>query len=253
MIQLTHVTKSYTNDRPPIVNDVSLMIEKGETLVILGSSGAGKSTVLKMINRLIEPTFGTIEIQGRNIMDYDAVTLRRSMGYVFQGIGLFPHLTVAENIAIVLRLTKHSAKACQQKAYELLELINLDPAIFAERYPAELSGGQRQRIGVARALASNPGWLLMDEPFGALDAVSRHDLQEEVLRLKKQLKKTIVFVTHDIFEALRLGDRLAVMHDGKIEQIGSKEQLIHQPQTDFVRDLFQKTAHQTQLYSGYFQ
>ena len=253
MIQLNQITKTYAKDRSPIVDNISLTIEQGETLVILGSSGAGKSTVLKMINRLIEPTFGTIEIAGRNIKDYDPVRLRRSIGYVFQGIGLFPHLTVTENIAIVLRLTKHSLKACQKKAHELLELINLDPTIFAERYPAELSGGQCQRVGVARALAANPNWLLMDEPFGALDAVSRHDLQEEVLRLKKQLGKTIVFVTHDMFEALRLGDRLVVMHEGRIEQVGSKEQLIHQPQTDFVRDLFQKTAQQIQLYAGYFQ
>lgn len=252
MIHLSHVSKSFDNGKTNVVNDVSFTIETGETLVILGSSGSGKSTVLKMINRLVVPTKGDISFSGKNILDYDVIELRRSLGYVFQGIGLFPHLTVAENIAIVLRLTKQSKTKQLQRAHELLALVGLQPDKFAQRYPRELSGGQQQRVGVARALANDPDYLLMDEPFGALDAITRDDLQQEVLRLKKQLNKTILFITHDVFEALRLGDRLAVMHHGNLEQIGKKEELIHAPATSFVRELFQKAAQQVEDYAKEF-
>jgi len=252
MIRLSHVSKSFDNNQSLIVQDVSFTIEKGETLVLLGSSGAGKSTVLKMINRLIPLSKGDIEVDGRSINTYHPVELRRALGYVFQDIGLFPHLTIAENISIVLRLTKQSKSKQKQRACELLELVGLNPDQYADRYPAELSGGQQQRVGVARALAADPDYLLMDEPFGALDAITRADLQYEILRLKKELNKTILFVTHDIFEALRLADRLAVMHNGKLEQVGRKEELIHKPATPFVQELLHNTAEQIHTYAKYF-
>jgi len=237
MIKFSHVAKSYDNDKTYAIQDFSLEIHNGEMLVLLGASGCGKTTVLKMINRLIEPTAGDIEINGTNIKDYDTVKLRRSIGYVFQNVGLFPHMTVAENIAIVLRLNKIPYKKRKQRARELLETVNLEPDIFAERFPQELSGGQQQRVGVARALAADPAYLLMDEPFGAIDAITRYTLQNEILHLKKKLNKTIVFVTHDIFEALRLGDRIAIINNGRLEQVGDKKNVITQPATPFVHDL----------------
>jgi osmoprotectant transport system ATP-binding protein len=240
MIVLRDVWKSFDGGMTYAVKGVTLEVAQGETLVLLGSSGSGKTTVLKMINRLVEPTKGTIEIDGRNVQDMDPVELRRSIGYVFQGIGLFPHLTVAENVSIVLRLLGRPKNERRKRAEELLTLVGLDPQIFADRYPDELSGGQQQRVGVARALAANPDYLLMDEPFGALDAVTRDTLQLELLRLKEQLRKTIVFVTHDIFEAFLLADRIAVMHHGRVEQVGTKEQLQRQPATEFVRELLAK-------------
>ena len=237
MIKLTHVTKTYNEGKNISVNDVSLTIQPGETLVLLGSSGSGKTTLLKMINRLIEPTKGHVEIDGIDVKSYPVEQLRRSIGYVFQQIGLFPHMTIAKNITIVLKLT-HKPKAERiKRAYELLELVDLDPKTFAHRYPHELSGGQQQRVGVARALVANPNILLMDEPFGALDAITRDSLQQEILKLKAKLHKTIIFVTHDIQEAFRLADRIAVMHQGVLEQVGSKDDLIRHPATDFIRKL----------------
>ncbi|MEO8402784.1 MAG: ATP-binding cassette domain-containing protein [Gammaproteobacteria bacterium] len=244
MIQLSHISKSFDAGKTYAVHDVSFVLQKGETLVLLGSSGSGKSTLLRMINHLILPTNGTIELDGKNVANYPLVQLRRLFGYVFQAVGLFPHMTIAENVAIVLRLLKKTSNQQKQRAYELLELVGLNPDIFANRYPSELSGGQQQRVGVARSLASDPDYLLMDEPFGALDAITRDELQQEILRLKKELNKSILFVTHDIFEALRLADRMAVMHHGCIEQIGKKEELIHNPTSEFVRQLFKKTTDQ---------
>jgi len=239
MIKLSNVSKSFDDGKTCVVSDVSLEVHEGETLVLLGSSGCGKTTTLKMINRLIEPTSGDIEIDGQNIKSFDPVQLRRSIGYVFQGIGLFPHMTVEDNIAIVLRLQKKSLKERRARANELLEMVNLAPKTFAKRYPDELSGGQKQRVGVARAIASDPKYLLMDEPFGALDAINRAAMQEEMVELNKHIKKTIVFVTHDIFEAIRLGHRVAVMNKGRIEQLGDSSELINRPATDFVKSLFQ--------------
>lgn len=239
MIKLNHISKSYDNGKTFVVKDACLTVREGETLVIVGSSGCGKTTTLKMINRLIEPTEGDIEIDGRPVKSFDPVKLRRSMGYVFQGVGLFPHMTVEENIAIVLRLNKRSKDERVARAHQLMTLINLNPSKFAGRFPDELSGGQRQRVGVARALASDPKYLLMDEPFAALDAVNRDALQQELIQLRKQLNKTIVFVTHDIPEAVRLGDHIAVMNQGRIEQLGSYNELINRPATSFVRNLFQ--------------
>lgn len=239
MININKVSKTYDGGKTYAVDHVSLNIKKGETIVIVGSSGSGKTTLLKMINRLIEPSSGKISINNKNIENINPIQLRRNIGYVFQGIGLFPHMTVAENIAIVLRLNKVPIIERKKRVAELLNLVNLDPKIFAQRLPIELSGGQQQRVGVARALASAPEILLMDEPFGALDAIARDVLQNELIELKKRLNKTIVFVTHDIFEAMRLADRLAIMNHGKLEQIGEKEIILRQPATAFVQELFQ--------------
>ncbi|MBL4647599.1 MAG: ATP-binding cassette domain-containing protein [Gammaproteobacteria bacterium] len=236
MIKLQNISKSYTDNHTFVVKKFSLHVHRGETLVLLGSSGSGKTTVLKMINRLIEPTQGTIEVNGQNIKQQDPIVLRRSIGYVFQHTNLFPHFTVEENISIVLRLMGVSAKRRRQRAEELLILAGLAPQDYLSRYPAQLSGGQQQRVGVARALAADPHCLLMDEPFGALDAMTRAILQEEILRLKKTLNKTIVFVTHDINEAFRLADRIAIMHQGCLEQLGTKEDLLQRPATSFVEN-----------------
>jgi osmoprotectant transport system ATP-binding protein len=238
MIKLTRVFKTFDGGRSFAVKDLSLSVDRGETLVLLGSSGCGKTTILKMINRLIEPTQGTIEVGGKNVMDYNPVNLRRQIGYVFQGIGLFPHMTIEQNVEIVPRLLGWSIRSRQKRMRELLDLVGLPAESFVQRFPDELSGGQQQRVGVARALAANPTYLLMDEPFGALDALTREALQQELLNLKKQLKKTIVFVTHDLHEALLIGDRIAILHEGNLEQIGTKKDILDTPATQFVKDLF---------------
>jgi len=248
MITLEQVSKSYDAGRSYAVRDLSLQVADGETLVLLGSSGCGKTTTLKMINRLIEPTGGRIEIDGVNVLESDPIVLRRSIGYVFQGIGLFGHMTIRQNVQIVPRLLGWPAARRRQRADELLELVGLAPGSFAERFPDELSGGQQQRVGVARALAADPAYLLMDEPFGALDAVTRDALQQELLSLKRRLGKTIVFVTHDVFEALVLADRIAVLHRGRLLQVGSRRDVLHAPAEPFVRDLFDKPARQLAAY-----
>lgn len=242
VIRLKRITKCF--DGSVAVHRLSLEVADGETLVLLGSSGCGKTTTLKMINRLLDPTDGTIEVDGRNVLQFDPIELRRSMGYVFQGIGLFPHMTVQENVTILLRLISWPAQRRRQRANELLELVGLNPDEYGHRLPQRLSGGQQQRVGVARALAADPDYLLMDEPFGALDALTRDTLQQELLSLKTRLGKTIVFVTHDIFEALTLGDRIAVLHEGRMQQIGTPDEVVGKPATPFVRELFAKPAKQ---------
>jgi osmoprotectant transport system ATP-binding protein len=244
MIRLNHVSKSFDGGRSYAVKDLSFLVDDGETLVLLGSSGCGKTTTLKMINRLIESSGGIIEVAGRDIMDQDPVELRRLIGYVFQGIGLFPHMTVEQNVELVPRLLGWNQKRRHERTVELLDLMGLPPEDYTGRFPDELSGGQQQRVGVARALAADPAYLLMDEPFGALDALSREILQGELITLKKRLQKTIVFVTHDIFEALLIGDRIAVLHNGNLQQIGTKREVLKEPSTEFVRDLFTKPARQ---------
>ena len=244
MIALREVSKSFDGGGTYAVRDLSLDVAAGETLVLLGSSGCGKSTTLKLINRLVEPTGGTIQLDGRDIMQHDPVSLRRSIGYVFQGIGLFPHLTVRQNVEIVPRLLGWPASKRRERARELLTIVGLNPDEHEQRFPDELSGGQQQRVGVARALAADPAYLLMDEPFGALDALTRDTLQQELLAVKRRLGKTIIFVTHDIFEALTLADRIAVLHAGQLQQVGTKEEILGQPATSFVRDLFAKPAQQ---------
>ena len=250
MIVLSDVSKSYDGGKTFAVQGVSLQVAEGETLVLLGSSGCGKTTTLKMINRLIEPTGGTIEIDGTNVLDRDPIELRRSIGYVFQGIGLFPHMTVRQNVEIVPRLLGWPVERRRRRAWELVELVGLDPDFFADHYPDELSGGQQQRVGVARALAADPAYLLMDEPFGAVDAITRDALQQELLSLKSRLGKTIVFVTHDIFEALTLANRIAVLHDGRLEQVGTKKEVLTRPASPFVQDLFSKPAEQLSAFKN---
>lgn len=247
VISFRNVNKSFDAGQSHALKNVTLDVTRGEILVLLGSSGSGKTTLLRLVNRLIEPTSGSVLVNDRDVSTLDPIELRRQIGYVFQGIGLFPHLTAAENVAMVPRLLGGSKDEQRAKAIELLELVGLDPAVYSGRYPDELSGGQQQRIGVARALAGEPELLLMDEPFGALDALTRDTLQQELLSLKARLAKTIVFVTHDIFEALTLGDRIAVMHNGQIEQMGSKEKILGTPATPFVRNLFAKPAAQLSL------
>lgn len=235
-------SKSFDEGRTYAVRDLELEIRDGETMVLLGTSGSGKTTVLKMINRLVEPTGGVVRVDGESVLDLDPIELRRTMGYVFQGIGLFPHLNVEENVGIILRLLDWSFEERKEKVPQLMKLVGLPPDQYALRLPEELSGGEQQRVGVARALAADPKYLLMDEPFGALDALTRDTLQKELRSLKEELRKTIVFVTHDILEALTLGDRLAVLHEGVLQQVGTKEQVLAEPATEFVRDLFRKPA-----------
>lgn len=213
-IRFDHV--GYTVGETVILTDLQLEIYEGETVVLLGESGCGKTTTLKMINRLIEPTKGDVSVRGRSTRDWDAIELRRGIGYVLQEAGLFPHFTIAENVSIVLRLLNWDAARRTRRVTEMLEMVGLEPARFAERFPHELSGGQRQRVGVARALAADPEIVLLDEPFGALDALTRTNLQKEFARLVRELGKTAVFVTHDLHEAMLLGSRIALMDKGRI-------------------------------------
>jgi osmoprotectant transport system ATP-binding protein len=242
VIELRGLSKSYDAGAAFAVKDVSLTVKDGKTLVLLGSSGSGKTTVLKMINRLIEPASGSILVDGRDVMGWDVVALRRSIGYVFQRVGLFPHMTVEENVAVGPRLLGRPEAERLKRARELLELVELAPDLYARRYPSELSGGQAQRVGVARALATDPQYLLMDEPFGALDEVTRAALRAALKSLRARLGKTIIFVTHDIFEALDLGDEIGVMHEGALLQLGTGPELIRRPATPFVEQLFRKPA-----------
>jgi osmoprotectant transport system ATP-binding protein len=240
MITLQNVHKSFDDNVSYAVKNVNLTVTDGETLVLLGSSGSGKSTLLQLINNTLTPSAGRIEIDGKLISDYPQIQLRRSMGFVFQHIGLFPHMTVAQNVAILMRLMNIKKRKRISRVHHLLELVNLEPKHYANRYPDELSGGEQQRVGVARALATNPNYIFMDEPFAALDAITRDALQNEIITLKKKINKTIIFVTHDINEAFRLADKVAIMHQGNLEQIGSKEDVFSQPATDFVKQLLNK-------------
>jgi osmoprotectant transport system ATP-binding protein len=247
LIRFESVAKSFDAGHTFALRAVDLEVLPGETLVLLGSSGSGKSTLLRLVNRLITPSSGRVLLDGRDVAGEDAVALRRRIGYVFQGIGLFPHLTAAENVAMIPRLLGQSPAEQRERADQLLVLVGLDPPQYRDRFPGELSGGQQQRVGVARALAADPHYLLMDEPFGALDAITRDALQQELLALKARLGKTILFVTHDLFEALTLGDRIAVLHDGRLEQVGTAAEILREPRTEFVRDLFTKPARQLGL------
>ena len=233
-----HVTKRYPgtgSGQPGAVEDLSLEVPAGAVCVLVGPSGCGKTTSLKMVNRLIEPTSGRILIGDRDVMQGDVIELRRGIGYVIQQVGLFPHQTVAENVATVPRLLGWDEAKRRARAEELLELVGLDPGRYAGRYPAALSGGERQRVGVARALAADPPVLLMDEPFGAVDPIVRERLQNELLRLQEQLAKTILFVTHDIDEAIKMGDLVAVMQiGGVLAQFGTPDEILSNPASDFV-------------------
>jgi osmoprotectant transport system ATP-binding protein len=247
MIKLKDINKFFPPDVQAI-QDLSLHVRDGETLVLLGSSGCGKTTILKMINRIIDPTSGTILIDGKNVFEQDPIEIRRTIGYVIQETGLFPHMNIEDNVSVVLRLKGRPREERKKRAYEVLELVGMDPEQFCNRYPDELSGGQQQRVGVARALAADPALLLMDEPFSAVDAVTRELLQQELLTLKKALNKTIVFVTHDIFEAFTLADRIAVLHEGLLQQVGTKAEIIASPETSFVENLLMKPKKQLETF-----
>lgn len=236
MIRLAGVGKTYP-DGTTAVHELDLDVARGEMVVLVGPSGCGKSTTLKMINRLIEPTTGRIEIDGQDVTDVDPVKLRRDIGYVIQQIGLFPHQRITANVMTVPLLHGESKSTARERAEELLHLVGLDPATYGDRYPHQLSGGQRQRVGVARALAADPPVLLMDEPFGAVDPVVRVKLQDEFLRLQRDLGKTVVMVTHDIDEAVRMGDRVAVFAaGGRLAQFGTPAELLARPADEFVED-----------------
>jgi osmoprotectant transport system ATP-binding protein len=236
MIRLERVTKRYA-DGTLAVDELSLDVPLGSVAVLVGPSGCGKTTTMRMVNRLVEPTSGRIVIGGDDVTSVDPVGLRRGIGYVIQHVGLFPHQTVAANVATVPRLLGWEKRRVRERVDELLELVGLDPAVFARRYPAQLSGGQRQRVGVARALGADPPVLLMDEPFGAVDPIARDRLQAEFLRLQQQVRKTVVFVTHDVDEAIRVGDRIAVMRQGgRLEQYDEPARLLTAPATEFVAD-----------------
>jgi osmoprotectant transport system ATP-binding protein len=236
MIRFEAATKRY-GPGPPALDGLTLEVTAGETCVLVGPSGGGKTTALKLVNRLVEPTSGRVLIDGRDVASTDPVTLRRGIGYVIQQVGLFPHLDVAANVATVPRLLGWDRRRIDARVDELLELVGLEPATYRHRRPDELSGGQRQRVGVARALAADPPVLLMDEPFGAVDPVTRARLQDEFLRLQRTLRRTVVLVTHDIDEALRLGDRLAVLATGgRLEQYASPAEVLAAPATPFVAD-----------------
>ncbi|MRG87363.1 betaine/proline/choline family ABC transporter ATP-binding protein [Salinibacillus xinjiangensis] len=238
MLEFKNVKKRYGGGKT-VVSNLNLKIEKGEFVCFIGPSGCGKTTTMKMVNRLIHISEGSILVDGKNIKDQDPVELRRSIGYVIQQIGLMPHMTIKENIVLVGTLLKWSKEKKDARAKELLKLVGL-PEEYLDKYPHELSGGQQQRIGVLRALAANPPLILMDEPFGALDPITRDSLQEEFKKLQKELDKTIVFVTHDMDEALKLGDRIVIMKDGEVVQADTPDEILRNPANEFVEEFLGK-------------
>jgi osmoprotectant transport system ATP-binding protein len=245
MINFKNVTKKFQGG-VIAVDNLTLDVEEGETLVLLGTSGSGKTTTMKMVNRLIEPTGGSIKIGGKDVMNQNVIELRRSIGYAIQHIGLFPHMTIAQNIAVVPKLLNWPNNKITTRINELLTLVGLTED-FALRFPNQLSGGQKQRIGVARALAADPPIILMDEPFGALDPITREQLQDEFLELESEIRKTIIFVTHDVVEAVKMGNRIALMDQGKIKQIAQPNDLIENPANEFVEDFLGQHRFQLSL------
>ena len=235
MIAVTEISKRY--EGKPVVNQVSFEVKEGQNLILLGTSGSGKTTVLKMLNRLIEPSSGMICLDGQDVRSMPVESLRRNMGYVIQQSGLFPHYTVRENIALVPKLLRWSAADIRRRTDELIQLVGLS-AEFLSRYPAELSGGQQQRVGIARALAANPPIILLDEPFGALDPITKQQIVEEFTTLETLKEKTVVMVTHDVFEAITIGDTICLLDQGKVQQIGTPHELLFSPANDFVRSFF---------------
>lgn len=238
MIEFKQVKKTFK--QTTVLKEMNLTINKGELVVFIGPSGCGKTTSLKMINRLIEPTEGTIIVNGQDTRKMDPIELRRQMGYVIQQTGLFPHMTIRENIQLIASLEGHAEQDMDARTEHLLRMVGLDPDQFIDRYPSELSGGQQQRIGFARALMNDPEVILMDEPFSALDPVTRNDLQEELFNLQEEVKKTIVFVTHDMDEAIKLADRICIMRDGEIVQFDTPEQILRNPKDEYVESFIGK-------------
>lgn len=249
-IEFSNVYKKFNNAGYSAVEDVSLTIKEGEFITVLGSSGCGKTTLLKMINRLFEPSEGKIVLFGEDIREVDVVKLRRRIGYVIQQVGLFPHMTIAENIATVPKLLKWSKEKIDERVEELLNLVGLSSKEFKNRYPSQLSGGQQQRIGLARALAIDPKIMLLDEPFGAIDAINRMNLQDELLRIHGGLKKTFIFVTHDINEAFKMGTRVIIMNKGRICQFDTPRNIVQNPADDFVAALITSSRKQEQFWEG---
>lgn len=235
MITFDNVSKKYPDGFEALKN-LTFEVNQGELFVLIGPSGSGKTTTMKMINRLIEPTSGVIAIDGKSVSSVNPVELRRSIGYVIQHIGLLPHMTIRENVGLVPQLKKMAEKDYFDRVDELMNMVGLDPETYASRYPQELSGGQQQRIGVIRAMAAEPQIILMDEPFSALDPISREQLQDELVKLQRDVKKTIVFVTHDMDEALKIADRVCIMQAGKVVQIDSPEKILRRPANEFVRN-----------------
>jgi len=249
-IEFNNICKKFNNEIYNVVDHVSLTIGEGEFITVLGSSGCGKTTLLKMINRLYEPDEGKIILFGEDIRDVDVVKLRRRIGYVIQQVGLFPHMTIAENIATVPKLLKWSKEKIDARVEELLYLVGLEPNEFKNRYSSQLSGGQQQRIGLARALAIDPKIMLLDEPFGAIDAINRMNLQNELLRIHGGLKKTFMFVTHDINEAFKLGTRVIIMNQGKICQFDTPKNIVKSPTDAFVSSLITSSRKQESFWEG---
>ncbi|MBO7743369.1 betaine/proline/choline family ABC transporter ATP-binding protein [Paenibacillus sp. MWE-103] len=233
MIVMSNVNKVYPDGYQALKN-INLEFKQGELTVLIGPSGCGKSTTMKMINHLVTPTSGSILIDGKDTRDIDPVELRRGIGYVIQSIGLFPHMTIGRNVGVVPRLKKWPAGRIEQRVDELLKLVGLEPSTYRDRYPSELSGGQQQRIGVIRAFAADPDIILMDEPFSALDPISREQLQDEIVRLQQELHKTIIFVTHDMDEALKIADRIVLMKSGEVVQSDTPERILRYPANEFV-------------------
>jgi len=232
------ITKQFPGSQKLAVDAVTFEVTEGTTCMLVGTSGSGKTTLLRMVNRLIEPTSGQIIIDGKNILEENPILLRRRIGYVIQQVGLFPHLNIAENIRVTAEIAGGwSKERLAKRVDELLELVGLPPAEYCKRFPRQLSGGQQQRVGLARALATDPAILLMDEPFGALDAITRARMQDELIRVQRDVHKTILFVSHDIEEAFKLGDMIAVLHDGHLMQLGTPVELLANPANEFVRKL----------------
>lgn len=244
MIEVKNLTKVYPEGKVRAVNSVSFKLEKGEIGCIIGTSGCGKTTTLKMINRLIEPTEGDIWVGNEECHSTDPVQWRRKIGYVIQKAGLLPHMTVKQNIALLSSILKKENEFITKRVSELMETINMPYEKFAERYPIELSGGQQQRVGIARALMEDPPVMLMDEPFGALDPITRESLHEEFINLNQRLKKTILIVTHDMDEAFKLGDKVILMNKGEIVQMGSKDDLVNNPKNEFVESFVKGQSHE---------
>lgn len=238
-VEFKDVSKSFPGMSHPALDHVSLKIEEGELVCVLGTSGGGKTTLIKLINRLHDPDAGQVLVEGRDVARADPVELRRGIGYVIQQTGLFPHMTVAENIACVPEILKWDRARITARVDELLNLVGLDPVEFKDRYPRQLSGGQQQRVGLARALAANPSLMLFDEPFGAIDAITRATLQDELLRIHRGSGKTFIFVTHDIAEALKLGTKVLVLDQGRVQQYGTPREVLESPATPFVRALLE--------------
>ncbi|MCL2565221.1 MAG: ABC transporter ATP-binding protein [Defluviitaleaceae bacterium] len=249
-IEYQHVYKRFNGANYNAVNDVDLSINEGEFITILGSSGSGKTTLLKMTNRLYDPDSGNVILFGENIRNVDAVKVRRRIGYAIQQVGLLPHMTIAQNIAIVPNLLKWDKQRIDNRVRELTALVGLDCEEFLKRYPAQLSGGQQQRVGLARALAADPKIMLLDEPFGAIDAINRLNLQDELKRIHGGLKKTFLFVTHDINEALKLGTKVIVMNEGQVCQFDTPENIVNKPVGGFVESLIRSYREQEKIWGG---